>query len=367
MSKIKNRNSVCPTCGKKRKNCSCGVKKINYKKFVLIALSILFILVFYFSIKGMQYLNDEKQEDVLVKPGGAHFTGPEEAYQSLINFISDRSSGTYMILLLKDRSKLNFSIAINHGSHKDETHKRTSEQLKKISWWFNRIKGDKLFLIEQAGLANNGEYTFKDVSNKAYYENILMSDFLIGIDDSRIRECDIRKNLFHEANGNLLNMLDYGEIAKKANYNIRHIVFELEPGDHNLPFHKLFPKIMSPGYNVGLESGYVSKEDLYESLLFEQSSVLFEEECVKYMDEDKYTFSITGAMHAPYICENVLFVASSPEELELMVQITNRHFVMRHLLNNMTHDMACPKYKKICSYLKELFGTKVPINYKNVY
>ncbi len=370
MKKVKNRNEACSECGKKVKKCACVSKK-GYKKtfFITFISLVLVVSFFYLFAKEGGKTDNEKQQNVLTKKeSGKHYENPEEAYQSLINFISDRKNGTYMVLLLKDRSKLNFSIAINHGTHLDPANNRTANQLKKISWWFNQIKGDKLFLVEQAGNANEREYGFEEISAPTYYEKILMSNFLAGVENCKIRECDIRKNLFHEFDGKFYSMVDYAKIAEKANYNIINIVFDLEPEDLSTPIGQILPKIMSPDYNLGFKEGLITKEDLYESLLFEQSSVLFEEECVKYMDENRSVFSITGAMHAPYICENILFVASSPEELSSIIQVTNRHLIMRNLLNkNAYNDPTCVEYKKICSYLNALFGAKVPIHYKYAY
>jgi hypothetical protein len=85
------------------------------------------------------------------------------------------------------------------------------------------------------------------------------------------------------------------------------------------------------------------------------------------MNNKKNVFSITGAMHVPYITENVLFIASSPEELRLILELTSRHFIMRNMLNKMSFEDSCTKYAKICNQLRSLYGTKVPIYYKNIF
>ncbi|HZJ41041.1 MAG TPA: hypothetical protein VFD16_02135 [Candidatus Saccharimonadales bacterium] len=366
----KNRNGICPNCRRKEKNCSCPSKKVNYKKLFLIAALLLMVFFAYFFVKGERQVNGKQPRNTLTtQRTGEYFKNPDEAYESLISFISDKSNGTYMVLLLNDRSKLNFSIAVGHGQDtKDQINKNISEQLKKLSWWFNKVSGDKLFLVEQAGLANHNEYDFRKITNQAYYEKILASDFLATVNNCRIRECDIRKNLFHEKEGIFINQTEYLEITKKSDYNLRNIVFNLEHDDYSLPVDELFPKILSDDYSIGFNEDKISKKDLYESLLFEQSSVLFEEECVKYMNDKKNIFSITGAMHAPYICENVLFMASSAEELEFIIKITNHNFVMRNLLNKINYNNNdCFKYKKICNQLRALYGNKVPIHYKNVF
>jgi hypothetical protein len=171
--------------------------------------------------------------------------------------------------------------------------------------------------------------------------------------------------MFEETDGVFHNTIEYEKIAIKAQDNIMNIIFELGE-DYKLSVGELFPKIISPDYNFGY-TGNVSNSDLYESLLFEQSSVLFEEECARHMNNKKNVFSITGAMHVPYITENVLFIASSPEELRLILELTSRHFIMRNMLNKMSFEDSCTKYAKICNQLRSLYGTKVPIYYKNIF